>query len=569
MDLSEIDHIGEEFNLSIAEKFMVMYLNTSMTRTAALSRLKADLQAAISVELATIPIYLYTYYSLKRDNSTGENVNQAQLFANKAGGVIMSVAVEEMLHMSLSSNIYYALTGTPPKLYMNAPPIYPAMLPHHNPVGPPGPRGGTDTHIPLGKFGFEQLWHFLQIEYPEVPSNETFEALSEAEDLETTLRHYLHQHGWPADENWNSIGQFYSFIRCLIASDHVTDADFSNGDKDQQIQHYNYAPNNIDTIYPEGKFNPWKPAPKSKWTTADANASGITQPDFMGATVTGAADVTQFPNAPDSHAGDFELITVHNRQDAMNALETICEQGEGYADPGGTEGANADANDEEDSHFFKFLSLQAQLKEFKDTKEQLPAWMADSIQQMETWERYRGEFAVWSEEDMVAAQVLSDFPDSPVGASYPKDLAALNDFNSGLFQYMLIMTETLYMVPPGGNSGASGLVENQKWFFNVGLHRSMIWVMDKWIKFMRGIEISEGPYKGKMLAPTFENLSLGHPEDAFENLKALGAKARAAGAAIGNTGGDSIIDQALSLMDGTHSMHLPDVAPYWKSKEGN
>ncbi|MFT5786369.1 MAG: hypothetical protein ACI9KK_001725 [Ascidiaceihabitans sp.] len=39
----------------------------------------------------------------------------------------MSMAVEEMLHLLLSSNIYFALAGMPPKLYMNVPPTYPTM----------------------------------------------------------------------------------------------------------------------------------------------------------------------------------------------------------------------------------------------------------------------------------------------------------------------------------------------------------------------------------------------------------------------------------------------------------
>src|SRR5687768_18442357 len=40
-----------------------------------------------------------------------------------SGGVMMSVAVEEMLHMSLSSNILFAM-GVAPKLYGKAPGQY-------------------------------------------------------------------------------------------------------------------------------------------------------------------------------------------------------------------------------------------------------------------------------------------------------------------------------------------------------------------------------------------------------------------------------------------------------------
>ena len=78
----------------------------------------------------------------------------------------MSVAVEEMLHLSLSSNVLHAMGGSP-QLYGKAPQPYPTPLPYHRPKGPPGPDGSTAELIPLAGFSFEQLWHFLQIEYPE------------------------------------------------------------------------------------------------------------------------------------------------------------------------------------------------------------------------------------------------------------------------------------------------------------------------------------------------------------------------------------------------------------------
>jgi hypothetical protein len=88
-------------------------------REKLLARLKADLQAAIAVELATIPIYLYSYYSINRIVTSGKDLTDTARFSNEAGAVVMSMAVEEMLHLLLSSNIYFALAGMPPKLYMN------------------------------------------------------------------------------------------------------------------------------------------------------------------------------------------------------------------------------------------------------------------------------------------------------------------------------------------------------------------------------------------------------------------------------------------------------------------
>lgn len=152
--------------LTPAEQELVAQLDATSDRATVLKELKANLQTAIEIELATIPIYLYAYYSIQRNATSGEAIDRAQAFANKAGGVIMSVAVEEMLHMSLSSNILFSM-GVAPQIYRHAPKAYPTGLPYHNPQGPKGPNGETAVMIPLAKLSFEQLWHFLQIEYPE------------------------------------------------------------------------------------------------------------------------------------------------------------------------------------------------------------------------------------------------------------------------------------------------------------------------------------------------------------------------------------------------------------------
>ena len=589
----DVREATREYGLNPAESMMVFAMNAGVygSRDKILSRLKGDLQAAISVELATIPIYLYSYYSINRTVNSGRDLTDTSRFANEAGGVIMSVAVEEMLHMSLSSNIYFSLTGTPPTLYMNAPASYPTMLPHHNPVGPPGPQGGTDTHIPLKGLSFEQLWHFLQIEYPQGPIDlvmdvvdmfdpdlkwqETLDPKAVTEDL----GRILHGLGWPSDENWNSIGQFYSFIRCMIACAHVHEEDFKTGDAERQIQPYNYAPNNVDTIYAKDKFNKKAPAP-------DADGKPVKTKSKL----PHAAEVAVYTNEPDSHAGshdgdweeDQELITVSNKKQAMIALETICEQGEGYKnafgvesnvddpDPAGSGDGPAGTRDygPEESHFFKFLRLQSQFVEYDAHKEQLPAWMAPTIAQMERQEECSDQYAKRSADSLIAGGMVYDFPDSPVSAQYPASYAALNDFNSGLFQYMLILSETIYLVKPG-MIGPDGKVHNQQHFFNIALHRSMIWIMDKWIQLMRELDpMPDGPQAGKVVAPTFENISLGTREEAFETLKELGARAVAASADFGSSAESraaDLVSKAISLMstDGQNPMHLPNVKTHW------
>jgi hypothetical protein len=100
----------------------------------------------------------------------------------------------------------------------------------------------------------------------------------------------------------------------------------------------------------------------------------------------------------------------------------------------------------------------------------------------------------------------------------------------------------------------------------------MIWVLDKYIKTIRGIPIPSGPYEGLMMGPTFENVTLGPRKDSFAGLTAYGNAAISAADAIAATDptlSDTMssvvwyIDVALNATSGDHPMHLPDVGPYW------
>jgi ethanolamine utilization protein EutQ (cupin superfamily) len=64
-----------------------------------------------------------------------EMSTEIMAFTNKAGAMIVSVAVEEMLHMSLSSNVKQALAG-PPDLVDKSPSEWPAFVPGHDPHFP-------------------------------------------------------------------------------------------------------------------------------------------------------------------------------------------------------------------------------------------------------------------------------------------------------------------------------------------------------------------------------------------------------------------------------------------------
>lgn len=491
--------------LTVEENNYIKTHLSHLTHDQILTKLKTALQAAISVEQATIPIYLYSYYSINRKDQSGENITPQDVYANKAGALVMSVAVEEMLHMSLSCNILSAL-GESPQLYLKSPAYYPTPLPYHKLKGAPGPEGEKDADvlIPLAKFSYEQLWHFLQIELPEPPG------------------------ALPQDNNWQTIGQFYSYIRCLICSPQITDDDFKVGGEkayQQQIQHYNYSPNNIDTVSAKGKFNSWG-TPDKKGTVEKDGVKSYKS----------ASAAADYANHTDSHAGAHQLIAVKSKKDALTAILTICHQGEG---------ADFEKWDDDEhkelSHYYKFLELQAQMEPYIHHVEHLEQKDPKPPQPIKPTVSY----------DELSA-IVSNYPDNPTSINYlnvyqqsPQtriNYQPLNDFCNAVYQYMFILTETIYKVPS----------EKQKLYFNKAMHYSMIWILDKLIQKMRNYDVGNG----QILAPSFENINLGPRENAYSNLLALGQ-------VLKNYPYYDDISYYANLVE-----NLPDVSKYWGASAG-
>jgi hypothetical protein len=107
--------------------------------------LQSHLQWALSIELSTIPPYLCALYSIQDSSS-------------QAYSVIRSVAVEEMLHMMLVSNLMNSI-GATPSLSGDNVPVYPTFMPHHAAGGP---------YIQLQPFSSQLMTStFMPIEQPE------------------------------------------------------------------------------------------------------------------------------------------------------------------------------------------------------------------------------------------------------------------------------------------------------------------------------------------------------------------------------------------------------------------
>ncbi|MBE9211043.1 hypothetical protein IQ244_32075 [Nostoc sp. LEGE 06077] len=76
--------------------------------------LKSSLNAAIELELATLPPYLCAWWSIKDLGAS-------------AAGLIRSILMEEMLHMGLVANMLTTIGGTP--RISTVLPSYPSPLP--------------------------------------------------------------------------------------------------------------------------------------------------------------------------------------------------------------------------------------------------------------------------------------------------------------------------------------------------------------------------------------------------------------------------------------------------------
>ncbi len=345
------------------------------------------LQQAIEIEIATIPTYLYTYYSINRtpDQSaiqaamlqgllkTGMPKEDAEpkalemsamimVYANKAGAVIMSVVVEEMLHMALSSNVKQAIAGMP-DLVDKSPGEWPAYLPGHEPPFP----------INLAKYSLDQLYTFLQIESPK--------PITGKRDKATAIPYV-------------TIGEFYGLIEKAIKRFYPKDDQYNTKAAQLTPGRGYYAHNNINTNYYNKEHKPQE---------VNANDSG-------------------------------DLIHVVDCKSALKALNEIVEQGEGaggnHLNPDGSvncrnlnePGDFDDPKHKELAHFDKFNLLYCELKA-------LQKYFQDSLQDP--------SFDVKS-------LFVVDVPLNPTTADYPAPVQDLSNLTNAVYSYVFIMTEACY-----------------------------------------------------------------------------------------------------------------------------
>jgi hypothetical protein len=144
------------------------------------------LQQALDLELWTIPLYLSALYSIK-----GLNQLRQKDFPN-AAKLIISVVVQEMLHLELVCNISNAL-GYSPKFKA---PIYdPALgIPFIHPELNHLPEELRGFRVEVNNLNSNSLKLFAAIEFPHLEAN----------------------YNWETKEQYLSIAEFYAALRTAI-----------------------------------------------------------------------------------------------------------------------------------------------------------------------------------------------------------------------------------------------------------------------------------------------------------------------------------------------------------------
>ena len=430
--------------------------------------LKQAMQQAIEIEIATIPVYLYTYYSInrtpnqsdieakilsdmqatqsgKKKKKTNAELQEAaaqlaldiMVFANKAGGLIMSVAVEEMLHMSLSSNIKNALKppyGGVPDLVGKTPKVWPAYLPGHTPSFP----------INRGKLNKEQLHAFLLIESPLPFTNGKDEKGKAIE--------------------YTTIGEYYDLIISCIDKE-LNDSDF-NGDSPQLLPGKGYyAQNNIDTIYYDENHKP------------------------------------QFPNDEDSGG----LVHVKGKSSAIHAMNEIIEQGEGssftIAIDGKKEkivGDHLTPEGEVVCPLFPLGSGMTNPLDYDDKGKQHELSHFDKFLEVYcTIERKNYELNTFlgTKDFDFTKYFVRDLPTNPSTSDYPAAIQDVSNLTNAIYTYIFVMAEACYKTAG----------HKQYEIFMFGIHKSMIWLLDNLCGTMSKLHYTDNSGEQQSVAATLED----------------------------------------------------------------
>ena len=139
----------------------------------------------------------------------------------------------------------------------------------------------------------------------------------------------------PMPQSKASISQIYSYVRCIIRSEHVHDGDFKVAATQYQIQPSNYSSNNINAAYPEHSFDQQQPITALEQDSIAKN-NGIASRD-------------------DRHLKRTALICITSCENVLAAIATNSFQDEVFA-----HSSYDSPTHDEHSNCHKFLTLQSE-----------------------------------------------------------------------------------------------------------------------------------------------------------------------------------------------------------------
>ena len=424
------------------------------------------MQQAIALELATIPTYLSTYYSINRaqdqdklyeklysqltqygtmDASDAAKLAQELkldilVYSNKAAALTMSVVIEEMLHLALSSNVKQAVCQVAPDLLgIGKDLVFPTQLDGHEPEFP----------INAAKLSLDQLTTFLQIESPQ-PFTDPYADAQRRAVVE-----------------YKTIGRLYKMIEKCIKDNFPGPYKYRPQllppEKEAGPRPY-YSQNSMNTVYYDRDHNP------------------------------------HFANETDSG----ELVGVYDSATAVEALHLIVEQGEG----------SSTKQNNKKQHLLEWgpdkmpVPMEITVDEngvpipvfwpgdYEDEGKEL-AHFAKFLEAYSLGDYYTKKFKKYYELDDFYSYFVYDQDSNPKQADYDasgnKALALANKLGSAVFSYILLLVETCYYKDE----------HTQYELFMFGIHKSMIWLLSETGNHMHNYCYNKGnqAYQGAL---TFE-----------------------------------------------------------------
>ncbi|MGI4873095.1 MAG: ferritin-like domain-containing protein [Janthinobacterium lividum] len=417
------------------------------------------MQQAIALELATIPTYLSTYYSIKRSLdqdalyaklqaqlATSPGVSAAEVdqlaqelkldvlvYANKTAALIMSVVIEEMLHLALACNVKQAIVAPPDLLSINEALVFPTMLDGHEP----------EFTINAAKLSLDQLSTFLQIESPR-PFKDPVDTLEKAPDI----------------EKYKTIGRLYVAIQhCIREHYHgpyLAKPQLVSAPKAVAQHRPYYSQNSINTVYYDRAHNP---------TFASSSDSG-------------------------------DLIGVTDAHSAIAAIEEIMHQGEGNVKPGQSE-LHFGPNHMPIPLRVKNGEVQFKPGDYDDTADKELSHFAKFLEAYSLGVHYQEKFAGIGGLDDFFSYFVCNQASDPKLVDYHESgnvaLALCAQLGNAVFTYILLMIEACYYADE----------DTQFRVFLYGVHKSMIWLLSGVGNGIRGYSYIRGQqtYVGSL---TFE-----------------------------------------------------------------